>query len=105
MVIITLLYLKVNIHEKRGEKSKKCYCAKKDIKVSINFDNIPEKALDLARKYSRKCRFNDVGLDFIKSDGRWYLIEANMKYGRKGLKMKGMNLKEIIREKLLSGEL
>jgi ribosomal protein S6--L-glutamate ligase len=71
---------------------------------AINFDHIPEEALDLAREYSRKCRFNDVGLDFIKSDGRWYLIEANMKYGRKGLKMKGMNLKEIIREKLLSGE-
>ena len=72
---------------------------------SINFDHIPEEALCLARESSRKCRFNDVGLDFIKSDGRWYLIEANMKYGRKGLKMKDMNLKEIIREKLLSGEL
>ena len=72
---------------------------------SINFDHIPEEALGLAPESSRKCRFNDVGLEFIKSDGRWYLIEANMKYGRKGLKMKGMNLKEIIREKLLSGEL
>jgi len=28
-----------------------------------------------------------------------------MKYGRKGLKMRGLNLKEIIRGKLLSGEL
>jgi len=72
---------------------------------SINFDHIPGEALDLAGEYSRKCRFNDVGLDFIKSDGRWYLIEANMKYGRKGLKMKGMDLKEILREKLFSGEL
>jgi len=72
---------------------------------SIHFGHIPEEALNLAREYSRECRFNDVGLDFIKSDERWYLIEANMKYGRKGLKMKGMNLKEIIREKLLSGEL
>jgi hypothetical protein len=28
-----------------------------------------------------------------------------MKYGRRGLKMKGMELKEIMRQKLVSGEL
>jgi len=33
------------------------------------------------------------------------VIEANMEYGRKGLRMKGMNLKQILREKLLAGEL
>jgi len=33
------------------------------------------------------------------------LIEANMKYGRKGLEIKGMDLKQILREKLLSGDL
>jgi hypothetical protein len=33
------------------------------------------------------------------------VIEANMEYGREGLRMKGMNLKQILREKLLSGEL
>lgn len=69
------------------------------------FDAIPEEALELARVCARKCRFNDVGLDFIHHHGRWYLIEANMKYGRKGLKMQGMDLKTIIREKLLNGEI
>jgi hypothetical protein len=33
------------------------------------------------------------------------VIEANMEYGREGLRMKGMDLKQILREKLLSGEL
>ena len=69
------------------------------------FDGIPEEALELARFCARKCRFNDVGLDFIYHHGQWYLIEANMKYGRKGLKMQGMDLKAIIREKLLNGEI
>ena len=46
-----------------------------------------------------------MGLDLIESGDKWYVIEANMKYGRKGLKMKGMDLKQIIREKLLSGEI
>lgn len=72
---------------------------------TIEFENIPGEMLDLAREWSRKCKFSDVGLDFIESGGKWYLIEANMKYGRMGLKMKGLVLKDIIREKLIAGEL
>jgi len=72
---------------------------------TIDFDNIPDEGLRLAAEFSKKCKFNDVGLDMMKVDDKWYLIEANMKYGRIGLKLKGMILKEIIREKLLKGEL
>jgi ribosomal protein S6--L-glutamate ligase len=72
---------------------------------SIRFDQIPTEVVALAEECTRKCKFNDVGLDFIESKGRWYLIEANMKYGRKGLKMKGMDLKALLRKKLVSGEL
>jgi len=72
---------------------------------SLQFADLPEDGLALAREYSRKCRFNDVGLDLLKSEGKWYLIEANMKYGRKALKMKGMVLKNIIRDKLMTGNL
>ena len=72
---------------------------------SINFGDIPEEPLLRAVETAVKCRFNDVGLDFIEYNGKWYLIEANMKYGRKGLKIKGMDIKQILREKLLSGEL
>jgi ribosomal protein S6--L-glutamate ligase len=69
----------------------------------LNFDGIPPKSLDFARQITRKCHFNDVGIDLILHNGQWFLIEANMKYGRTGLKMKGLDLKEILREKLLSG--
>lgn len=72
---------------------------------SMNFNDIPMEGLRMAHKYSRSCRFNDVGLDMMCVNGKWLLMEANMKYGRKGLKLKGLNLKEIIREKLLSGEI
>jgi ribosomal protein S6--L-glutamate ligase len=72
---------------------------------SFNFEDIPTEAIHLAQDCSRKCRFNDVGVDLIQKKGEWYLLEANMKYGRKGLKIRGMDLKEIMREKLLSGEL
>jgi ribosomal protein S6--L-glutamate ligase len=72
---------------------------------SINFGGIPEEGVEMARDAARKCKFNDVGLDLIPHQGKWYIIEANMKYGKKGLTMKGFDLKEIIREKLLSGAL
>ena len=72
---------------------------------SINFNDIPNQGIELAQSYAKKCRLNDVGLDLLPLNGTWFLIEANMMYGRKGLKMKGMNLKEILGEKLLSGEL
>jgi len=69
------------------------------------FLDIPVEALSLARKTALRCRFNDVGLDLMLCKGKWHVIEANMEYGREGLRMKGMNLKQILREKLLSGEL
>jgi ribosomal protein S6--L-glutamate ligase len=72
---------------------------------TIRFEDIPMEAVNLAREAARECRFNDVGLDLIRHDGKWYVLEANMKYGRKALRMKGLNLKEILRQKLLSGEL
>ena len=71
----------------------------------ISFDNIPAEGVRIARESAKKCSFNDVGLDLIRSKGKWYVMEANMKYGRKGLRLKGMDLKEIIRNKLLSGEI
>ncbi len=71
----------------------------------ISFENIPPEGVRIAQESAKNCRFNDVGLDLIRSQGKWHVIEANMKYGRKGLKMKGMDLKEVIRHKLLSGEI
>jgi len=72
---------------------------------TINFDNIPWEGVETAQNIARKCKLNDVGIDLIHSHDLWHVMEANMKYGRKGLKMKQLDLKEIIREKLLSGEL
>jgi ribosomal protein S6--L-glutamate ligase len=72
---------------------------------SIDFTGIPDDAVDLAMGVARRCRFDDVGLDLIHHEDRWHVIEANMNYGRRGLRMKGMNLKAILTEKLISGVL
>jgi len=73
--------------------------------ATICFDHIPPEALETAWDAAYRCRLNDVGMDLIHARGIWHIVEANMKYGRKGLKMKGMDLKQILRQKLLSGEL
>jgi ribosomal protein S6--L-glutamate ligase len=72
---------------------------------TIQFDVVPRDAIELAQTVARECRFDDVGLDLIECEGVWYVIEANMLYGRQGLRSKGLDLKEIIRAKLLAGEL
>ncbi len=71
----------------------------------ISFDRIPKAAILAAQNAASKCRFNDVGMDLIHHRGEWLIIEANMKYGRKGLKKRGLELKEILRTKLMAGEL
>ena len=69
---------------------------------TIHFEDIPHEVIRIAQETARKCRFDDVGLDFIQDHGTWRLIEANMKYGRKALNIKGMDLKTIIRERVLT---
>ena len=59
---------------------------------AMDFNDIPATALTMAQEFARKCRFNDVGLDLLQSKGNWYVIEANMMYGREGLKKKNMVL-------------
>jgi ribosomal protein S6--L-glutamate ligase len=87
------------------------YCSPEEFRAnlyqggSMDFNQIPDDVLSMAQKYARKCKFNDVGLDLLQSKGKWYVIEANMQYGREGLKKKNMVLKEVIREKLLQGTL
>ena len=72
---------------------------------TIDFGNIPHEVMPMVQGFARKCKFNDVGLDLLKYNGTWYVIEANMQYGREGFKRKKMVLKDIIREKLLAGTL
>lgn len=69
----------------------------------FSFDEIPNSALEYAVKVSRLLRFNDVGLDLMPFDGKWLVMEANMHYGRRALKEKGLDLKRIILDKLIKG--
>jgi len=71
----------------------------------MDFDDIPHDIMPMVMGFARRCKFNDVGLDLLKCNEKWYLIEANMLYGREGFKKKNLVLKEVIRHKLLAGTL
>jgi len=69
----------------------------------ILLNRVPDAAIHLAREAARACRWNDVGVDVCGHDGRYYVIEANMKYGREGFRKAGIDYIALM-EKLIENE-
>lgn len=64
--------------------------------AELFFGDIPVEALELALEASRLCGFNYAGMDVCESAGKYYLLEANMKFGTMGFKEAGLDLKAIL---------
>jgi len=62
----------------------------------ISFDPLPQKALDLALLTAKKCGWNDVGIDIVQSNNRFYVLEGNMKYGTKGFQKAGIDYRRLL---------
>jgi ribosomal protein S6--L-glutamate ligase len=71
----------------------------------ICFDPLPQAACALALETARACGWNDVGMDIVESEGRYYVLEANMKYGTKGFQQAGIDYKQLLASLLLSKEI
>ncbi len=67
----------------------------------VNFGNIPEAAKKLAVKTAQLCGWDDVGLDICHYDDKYYVLEANMKYGREGFRQAGIDYHRLM-EKLIA---
>ena len=63
---------------------------------TISFDPIPSQALDLALLTAARCGWDDVGIDIMRSNGRFYVLEGNMKYGTKGFQKAGIDYKQFL---------
>ena len=70
---------------------------------TICFDPLNQKALDLARMTAQKCGWNDVGIDIIEHENRFYVLEANMKYGTKGFQKAGIDYKKMMTDLIVEG--
>jgi ribosomal protein S6--L-glutamate ligase len=71
----------------------------------ISFGNIPEKALELALFTAAACGWNDVGVDICYHDGRYYVLEGNMKYGKEGFRQAGIDYLKLMETLIENGEI
>ncbi len=72
--------------------------------ATISFDNIPQEGLALAQNTARLCQLDDVGLDICFFNGRYWVLEANMKYGHEGFRQAGIDFYELIDEMIENGQ-
>lgn len=69
----------------------------------IRFDPVPERALELALHTAVTCGWDDVGLDLVEHRGNFLVIEANMKYGRKGFVKAGVDYSLLLENLIATG--
>lgn len=69
----------------------------------ISFDPLPQDALDLALMTALKCGWDDVGIDVIEQNNRFYVLEGNMKYGTKGFCQAGIDYKKMLSTLIITG--
>ena len=68
-----------------------------------DFSGIPEAALETALDAVRRCGFDETGLDLIEHGGRFFVVEANFRFGTKGLERAGLRLDALRAEFLRQG--
>ena len=70
---------------------------------TISTEPVPQEVLELARTVAVECGFDEVGLDIIRGKDNYYVLEANMVFGTKGLEKAGLELHQVRRDMLLKG--
>jgi len=72
---------------------------------TISLDPVPGQALDLALKLGHSCRWDDVGIDICRHNGQYYVLEANMKYGKEGFRQAGIDYHQMMEEMIANEEI
>lgn len=71
----------------------------------VRCDGVPEEARSLALHTARACGWDDVGIDICIHDGRGYVLEANMKYGKEGFRAAGIDYTRLMETMIANGEI
>ncbi len=72
---------------------------------TINFKPLPHEALDLALNTASRCGWDNVGIDIMEHKQKFYILEANMKYGTKGFKKAGIIYKDMLANLIIEGRI
>ena len=71
----------------------------------VALDSVPQAAVDLALHTATRCGWNDVGIDIIEYKDHFYVIEANMKYGKEGFRAAGIDYTQMMEQMLETGQI
>lgn len=71
----------------------------------VGMEAVPEQALDLALHTARCCRWDDVGIDICRHQNSFFVLEANMKYGKEGFRQAGIDYVEMMEEMISNEEI
>ena len=71
----------------------------------ISLKDVPQKALDLALQVARNCCWDDVGIDICAHNGCFYVLEANMKYGKEGFRKAGIDYHRLMESMIQNEEI
>ena len=72
---------------------------------SVGLDPVPAAATELALSTARRCGWNDVGIDILPYRDRYYVLEANMKYGKEGFRTAGIDYIRMMEQMIRKGEI
>jgi ribosomal protein S6--L-glutamate ligase len=72
---------------------------------SVQIEPVPQAALDLALRTAKACRWNDVGIDICQYQRHFYILEANMKYGREGFRKAGLDYTKLMETMIANAEI
>jgi ribosomal protein S6--L-glutamate ligase len=73
--------------------------------AEISLSPVPGQALELARHTATRCGWDDVGIDILMHEDNFYVLEANMRYGREGFKKAGMDYSKLMEEMIRKKEI
>jgi ribosomal protein S6--L-glutamate ligase len=71
----------------------------------VSFDSIPIAALELGLHAAGMCHWNDVGMDICCCNDTYYVLEANMKYGKEGFRQAGLNYSAMMEAMIDNGDI
>lgn len=72
---------------------------------TVSLNAVPAQALDLALHTARACRWDDVGIDICRYRNEFFVLEANMKYGKEGFRQAGIDYVQLMEEMIRNEEI
>ncbi len=73
--------------------------------ATVSFDSIPGETIDLAVHTASACGWDDVGIDICVRDGKFYVLEGNMKYGKHGFRAAGIDYLKMMESMIENGDI